>query len=115
MENCNAAKSEYIVFTRKRKITNEMQVTVELNGVDVPKNHVKLGVTLQSKMKFNLHVNNVINKAKIVKSSLWCIISPNSKLNVVNKMNVHELYIRSVLTYNIQIWSDVSNTCMKRL
>ena len=94
-----------------------MQVTVELNGVDVPKkDHVKyLGVTLQSKMKFNLHVNNVINKAKMVKSSLWCIISPKSKLNVVNKMNVYKLYIRSVLTYNIQIWCDVSNTCMKRL
>jgi len=113
----NAAKSEFITFTRNRDRSTYMQSTIKFNGTDIPtKSSVKyLGVTLQSNMKFNEHVKNVINKAKRVKSSLWSLFGPHSSLNKMNKVTIYKLYIRSVLTYNIQNWIDISQTCMSRI
>lgn len=33
----------------------------------------------------------------------------------MNKVTIYKLYIRSVLTYNIQNWIDISQTCMSRI
>lgn len=74
-----------------------------------------LGVTLQSNLKFNQHVANVIKKAKDVTSKLWSLIKPGSKLHQNNKLLMYKLYVRSVLTYNIQIWDDISNGSKQKL
>ena len=91
-----------------------MQRTVTFNNTEIPKkNSVKyLGVTFQSNMKFNLHV--LLTNVKHVKSRLWKVFGNKRKLNVVNKITIFNLYMRSILTYNIQIWSDVSKSCMNR-
>ena len=67
--------------------------TVKLNEADIPRRtSVKyLGITLQSNMKFNLHVSNILKKTKQVKSSLCCVFGPRSKLNVVYKMTIYKV------------------------
>lgn len=113
----NANKSESIIFTRRRKTENDIPTVLIINGAAIPsKTTVKyLGVTFQKNLKFNDHVSNVIRKAKEVTSKLWTMMGPNSKLHKDNKLLMYKLYIRSVLTYNIQVWDDVSRSSMQRI
>ena len=74
-----------------------------------------LGITLQSNMKFNQHCSNVIQQARTSISKLWKFISPRSKLNSKNKITIYKLYTRSILTYNIQVWRDISQTNLMKI
>ena len=91
----NALKSEYILFTRKRKRGNDNPVRMMLSDTPIEhKTAVKyLGITFTTKCKFNVHVNKELNKASDASSKLWCLFGHKSKLNVTNKLLIYKTYI----------------------
>lgn len=60
-------KSKFLVFTRKR-IVHEDIPNLKLNDVSIPQaNSIKfLGITLDSKLRGNLHLNYLVRRGKAV-------------------------------------------------
>ena len=111
----NALKSEHIIFTNKRNTQDITTLSFNNNNIQ-RKNIVKyLGVTLQSNMKFTTHCSNVVQQARGTISRLWSVIGPKSKLNSLNKITIYKLYTRSILTYDIQVWNDVSSSTLRKI
>ena len=60
----NASKTVSIVFSRKKQ--EYQKYTIKMGGVSIPHSQstVYLGITLDRKLRWNLHIRNKINKAK---------------------------------------------------
>ena len=113
----NVAKSEMILFTRRRRLDDDAPNQLTLGNETIKQiQQVKyLGIVFQSNLKFTKHCSNGLNKAKALKKKLWKFISPFSSLSVKNKIHVYRTYIRPVLTYNIHVWKDVAPTTFKKV
>ena len=61
-----------------------------------------LGVTLQSNMKWNIHVDNVIKKASIRLYMLRLLKRSNAKIEIL--MTIYITTITPVLKYACQAW-----------
>lgn len=111
----NGLKSETILFTRNRLVTTLQPLQFESIPIRRVMSVKYLGITIQHNLKFNEHCMNVIKQAKSTWTKLWPLVGLNSSLNAANKVTMYKLYARSILTYNIQIWNDISKTNMKKL
>lgn len=74
-----------------------------------------LGVTMEQNLRFNLHCKNVLQQARNAASRLYKFIGYYGNLNTRNKLTIYKTCVRSLLTYNIQVWNDVSKSNMKKL
>lgn len=114
----NAAKSESVIITRRRRFNGDAALPLTMNGLTIPdRKHAKyLGVTIQSNNLFNHHCQAVLQRANRTLKSLWKFIGPRSFLHTQNKINVYRIYLRPIVTYNIHAWGDqVSNTTFNQL
>ena len=111
----NESKSEFILFTRRWILPELSQMS--MNGCQIERSSsIKyLGITMQHNIKFNKHCKNVMNQAKSTVTRLNPLIGCHSTLNSTNKITLYKSCIRSLLTYNIHVWDDISNTNMKKL
>ncbi|RZC33767.1 RVT 1 domain containing protein [Asbolus verrucosus] len=112
----NEHKTEQIVFTRKftnNKILNKLRING--NKVDTSKSVKYLGITLDSRLNFKKHINNVIIKANIALKTIYALMSKNSKMNKRNKITLYKTMIRPVMTYACPAWSHISKTAYKPL
>lgn len=111
----NAAKSEFILFTRRRTPNDHLHL--QMNGNLLRRvTHVKyLGVYFQQNLKFNHHCSNILVKARALQKKLWKIVGPQSVVSSRNKIFVYKCYIRPVICYNIQVWSDVASSVFSKL
>lgn len=95
-------KCKTITFTKKRQISN---YTYNLNGINLESvESIKdLGVTLDSKLHLNLHVDNIINKAfkmyGFVMRSSAKFTQPSTFICLYNAL------IRPQLEYAVPIWN----------
>lgn len=114
----NANKSEHIDFTRKRRIKPDehpIQLKYDNNNIQMVDSAKYLGVTLQRNLKFSLHVNNTILKAKKAMSILFPFIRYENEFNTENKLLMYKLFIRPILTYSIQCWNNISKSKLKSI
>ena len=110
----NDKKTEAIIFTKRRPIIDSKIFVdnIEINWT----NKVKyLGVTLDSKLNFTNHVNNVIDKSTGILVNLYPLISKKSKVNSKNKVLIYKTMVRPVLAYACSSWSSTCMTNYKKL
>lgn len=97
----NLTKCQHIKFTRKiNKIPSSYSIADEnLNEVD---NIRDLGVVLDTKLTFTLHIESIIKKA----SSMLGFIIRNGKVfrNPKTKILLYNNFVRSVLEYCSVVW-----------
>lgn len=113
----NVAKSEMILFTRRRRFINDAPITLKLYNEPIKSlQQVKyLGLVFQSNLKFTQHCTQSLNKAKAIKKKLWKLLGPRSYLDNSSRVHLFRTYIRPNFTYNIQVWLDVAPTTFKKL
>ena len=60
----NVEKSSYLLYHNQKQLVSNFKI--ELNGVEIPRvNHAKLlGVWLDNKLSWDIHVNKLINRLK---------------------------------------------------
>lgn len=110
----NPQKCEAIHFT---KTSNGYDLRLEINGHPIPtvKKVKYLGVMLQTNMKHSEHINLVKKKAENIKSKLWPLIGNRSALQWSNKVLLVKTLIRPILTYNLHLISDMSESSWKKM
>ena len=110
----NTDKTEAILFTKRRPITNE---TVCINNTNIEwSSHAKyLGLNLDKKLTFTYHINTICDKAIGVMSNLFPIFNINFKLSKHNKLILYTAMIRSILTYACPVWNFTCDSNIKKL
>ena len=105
------SKCQHIVFSRKRQPTDKV---LNLHGTEIPKaNDIKyLGVTLDPKLNWNKHIDNVTAKGN---STLGFIRRNVLTSSETVKNTAYKQLVRPVLEYASASWDSVSDTAASRL
>jgi Reverse transcriptase (RNA-dependent DNA polymerase)/Endonuclease-reverse transcriptase len=113
----NPTKTEAILFTKRRLMDSDSPLRMKYNGTDIQvKESVKyLGIHFQQNFKFNSHVNQVKRKCGLAMKLLFNLIKKDSPLNSDNKLKIYKVFIRPILTYNIQVWNTVCKTQLNKI
>lgn len=112
----NTSKTTLIHFTHKNKLAPNPNHLI-FNGQIINKqNTVKyLGLTLDRKLNFNDHINNIRQKCYILLRSLYPLLSKGSKLSKKSKIRIYKQCIRPVFLYADPIWSKTSLSNLRTL
>ncbi|XP_028174320.1 uncharacterized protein LOC114362934 [Ostrinia furnacalis] len=100
----NADKTVIIPFTRRRQL-NKL-VKPSLNGKEIEfSTEVKyLGVTIDQKLTWNTHLNNIIQKAKIALGSCSRMMGNNWGLNPRSVLWLYTTIVRPTISYASVVW-----------
>ena len=105
----NESKSKFILFTRKR-----ISPVIQQNQIKQSSSIKYLVVTIEHKLKFNHYCKNVLQQARQTLVKIYVLLGYYSNLHKTNKMKIYKTCVRSLLTYNIHVWDDVSNSNLKK-
>lgn len=111
----NESKSKVLTITGKRlasKINNELVVTVEDNRLVNGKSPTLLGLTIDSSLSFDCHVENLCNKLALCIGVL-SIIRPF--LSLKQRLLLNNVIIRLVMSYADIIWSSCDKEPLYRV
>lgn len=113
----NTSKTQAILFpfdNKRRRIPSTIlkhgNQTIELqNTVNY------LGIHFDSKLTFNAHITNAIEKATKCFRALYPMLAPRSPLSTINKTAIYTAMIRPILTYASPVWSTAAKTHTHKL
>ncbi|KAM0734035.1 putative RNA-directed DNA polymerase from transposon X-element [Formica fusca] len=112
----NAAKTEMIVFTRKIKDSQIIQPVKIYNQEEICKSTVKyLGVNLDYKLTYKIHIKTTLNKIYAVMKQLYPLMVKDSTVSRCNKILIYKMILRPVLTYAAAVWCGTAKTNLKPL
>ncbi|KFM74181.1 RNA-directed DNA polymerase from mobile element jockey, partial [Stegodyphus mimosarum] len=95
----NASKSQLLIIRKKKNKKNlKRQLLMFNEPIPVVKYAKYLGVTLNSKMTWTNHINNVRNKAIYVMKCLYPMLGRFSKLDLAKKRLIYLSTIRPIMT-----------------
>lgn len=111
MLSLNLAKTYVMQFWPK---TSASLIKIKLGEVMLPTmNNIKfLGATIDNKMNWTKHINNILTKLSVNKNLLG---KSRNLMNKDAKKHIYHAYIYSHLTYVNTVWSNHGNTKQKRL
>ena len=109
----NAAKTELLLFTNSRDVTPS-NTDVVLNGTPVGYvDHARfLGVIIDSKFNFKLHINNVVTKVSKHGGILYKI---RNNLPLPARIMYYNSFVLPYLTFNIIHWGKTNITHLSPL
>ena len=86
------------------KLTND--ITIDNIKIDIVDNYKFLGLYLDTKLSFNIHIDNLNMKL----SKIIYLIKRLSYLNIKNLILLYNSLFLSNLTYGIEIWGNIYNS-----
>ena len=93
----NTEKTETIVFARKTKDTRIIQPIQIYNNIRQIKTMVKyLGVNLESKLTYKIHIKTVLRKTYSVMKQLYPLMAKGSALSSYNKLLIYKMILRPI-------------------
>jgi hypothetical protein len=74
-----------------------------------------LSVILDSKLLFQVNVENNISKAQKALGVLYCLLKKNNHVPIHSKITLYRSYIRPILTYACPVFANTAKTHMNKL
>lgn len=113
----NLEKTQAIFFTRKRKSCFLPTSNLIMNGNSITwLDNVKyLGIFLDKKLIFNIHITNIISKVNLYKKILYPLINRKSKLSNYNKIIIMKVIFQSIILYGCPVWGTCAMSHLKKL
>ena len=74
-----------------------------------------LGLLLDTKLKWNAHIKNIIHKTNTKIYKLHSLINYKSPINIHSAKLIYTTIIRPTLTYACPIWSNAAKTHINKL
>ncbi|GBO04999.1 RNA-directed DNA polymerase from mobile element jockey [Araneus ventricosus] len=111
----NPNKCACLLFTKKHYIPP--LPSLEIFGQPVPRvfEYKYLGLYLDPRLSFNIHINNAIQKATIASTQLSSLVARWNTLPIKHKLLLYKAIIRPVLMYGSQVWGSTSLMNIKKL
>lgn len=111
----NSEKTELISFSRRYTGNKIFSKPKLYNNVIKQVNSVKyLGVHLDSRLNFKIHLLETLKKAFRAKGQLHCLLSSRD-LSTDNKRIIYKSLIRPIITYACPVWNSVSSSALSPL
>lgn len=113
----NEEKTQAVFFTRKRKACFYPTTQLKINGTSIPWNDsVKyLGVHMDRKLIFELHVKRQIEKFNMARNMLYPLIRRGSPLSSENKIILAKVVFQSIILYACPVWGVCAASHVKKL
>lgn len=114
----NASKCETILFNRSRKKKHLLfHNRIIFNGEQVQHvNHAKyLGVTLDKKLTWNLHIEATRRRAMARLAQLYPLLNPKSFIKKSTALHIYKATILPLLCYASPAWSGAITSNIKKL
>ena len=109
----HAGKSKLLVVSNKRIPEPENLNITLLDTIISPSNHCKyLGIYLDDKMTFNVHIQHVCSKISRYTGILYKI---RDNLPIKTRLHFYYAYIYPYLSYNTMIWGGAYDTHLQPL
>lgn len=110
----NPEKSTIITFDNKR---NHPTTKIYYEATEIPyQTKIKyLGVTLDKKLNYNKHIEDITKRAKMAAYYIWPFIKTESNLEETLKIRLVNTYIRPILLYACPVWSSTNITNFQKL
>ncbi|KAJ8735608.1 hypothetical protein PYW07_007228 [Mythimna separata] len=100
----NPSKTTIVPFTRKRKLDKLVTLTVKGTVVPLSSDVKYLGVTIDQRLTWNTHINNVIQKAKIALGICCRLAGTKWGLNPRIALWLYTAIVRPIITYACVVW-----------
>lgn len=113
----NAAKTQCIYFTRRRKASFLPSIQLSLQGNDLEwAAHVRyLGITLDKKLTFARHIENTIERVNKYIRVFYSLINRRSSLSEKNKIILFKVIFQAIILYGCPVWINCAHTHIKKL
>lgn len=113
----NGEKTQAVFFTRKRKSCFYPTNQLKINGTCIPwSDNVKyLGVYMDRKLIFDLHIKRQIEKFHIARNMLYPLIKRGSYLSYENKIILAKVVFQSLFLYACPVWGVCAASHIKKL
>ncbi|ENN82192.1 hypothetical protein YQE_01432, partial [Dendroctonus ponderosae] len=110
----NETKSTYVNFSNQN-LTDP--AVININGTGVPYANIAkyLGMTLDTKLKWNEHVRKKVKELKIKIAQYRWLIGRHSKMTLYNKLLIYKQVIKPTWLYGIQLWGCTKSTHIKKI
>ena len=99
----SASKSAVVLFTRRRKIP-QIQLTVAGNILNVKKEYKYLGITLNSRLTYRAHSNNVLGKCHKRMNLLRLLCGTSWGGSKISLLTIYRTMIRPVIEYGFEAY-----------
>lgn len=113
----NEEKTQAVFFSRKRKscFYPTDQLKINQTSVQWSDNIKYLGVYMDRKLIFDLHIKKQIEKFTIAKNMLYPLIKRGSPLSRENKIILAKVVFQSIILYACPVWGVCAMSHIKKL
>lgn len=109
----NETKTTHVNFTYKNITTKPIFINQQV--IPYCNNAKYLGMTLDTKLKWNEHVKKKKEELNLKYRKLYWLLGRNSQLSISNKILLYNQILKPVWTYGIQLWGCASKTTVKTI
>ena len=108
----NHSKSNFLLFTNKKN-SEDLTLTIRSQCLKQQKNVKFLGVTINNKLRWNDHAQNIEKKVKAKLITLNQL--RNLSISRTNLLTMYKTYIRSHITYAVTAWMNSTKANQDKL
>lgn len=111
--NLNASKTYHVSYYIKRNIP--IQTTYYIRSVEIEKKQTikDLGITFDSKLKFNEHINNVQKRITNMNCLSWRFTKEIRSAHLMRRL--HNSFILPIAEYGSCVWANKTGPSINRL
>ena len=99
-------KTHCVMFTNRRNWSFSKPLKVDGTEIEVQKSTKFLGLTLDSKLSWNEHIENVCKKSKGILMQCRKAVGPTWGFKPATMRWVYEVMVRPIISYGATIWID---------
>ena len=113
----NGSKSAAVLFTQKTALRHQPRTKIRVEEAEVEWGYSAryLGVHLDKRLRYVMHIDETIAKVDRMVKMLYPLIRRNSPLSLQNKLILYKSIFRPTICYAAPIWSNCAITYIRRL
>ena len=108
----NVGKTKFMLFTKKRKYTHNIDIKIEGQSIAETENTKFLGVIIDRQLNWKAHISHIAGK---VSRGIGILIKAKYLLNKDALISLYYSFVYSYITYCCHVWGNAYPTNLRRL
>lgn len=111
----STTKTKAIHFTRLRKHTLPIELTINTQHIEFVNSHVYLGMNFDRKLTWNTHITHLKTQTSKQLNSLKCLSNTKWGADKSTMIHIYKSFIQSRLDYGSTVYASASKTILEKL